>query len=187
MAFVGDKRELRLRVLGMHQERSASVDVRAQQAQAFVGSIPRLDYDEVQFVAQKILDDSLIARIDFEKIGEHAGGSISSLHGARLKQPTHRLSRIAVLGNDSFKRPSLAKRRGKLGANGIEMLLGFIFSGAFRLRRLTQVCDFSGQTGGSLRDTFEFHGNLPALSAKGFRLRRGGGNLGAKTMLFAAN
>ena len=77
MAFIRDKRELRLRVLRMHQECRAAVDVGAQQAQAFVGGVPRLDHDVVQFVAQKVFDDALVAGLNFEEIGEHAGGSVA--------------------------------------------------------------------------------------------------------------
>src|SRR5277367_5525027 len=91
-----------------------------------------------------------------------------------------------MLRNDRFKRSSLAERRGKLGANGVEVLLGFVFGRAFRVKRLTQVCNFSRQAAGALRDAFKFDGNLPALSAEGFRLRRSGRNLGAKTLLFAS-
>src|SRR5258707_3905288 len=58
------KRKLCLRVFRMHEECRAPVDVGAQQAQAFVGSVPRLDHDEVQFVAQKVFDNALIAGLD---------------------------------------------------------------------------------------------------------------------------
>ena len=76
MALIRDKRKLGLRVLGMDQECRASIDVGAQQAQAFVGGVPRLDDDVVQFVAQEVFDHALVARLDFEKIGEHSGGSV---------------------------------------------------------------------------------------------------------------
>ncbi len=117
MAFIRDEREPCLRVFRMHQECRAPVDVGAQQAQAFVGGVPRLDHDEVQFVAQEVFDDALIARFDFEEIGEHAGGSVPSLHGARLKKPPHRLGGVTVLGNDRFERTLLAERSGVFGTN----------------------------------------------------------------------
>ncbi len=108
----------------MHQKRRPPVDVGAQQAQAFIGRVPRLDHDEVQFVAQEVFDHPLIARLDFEEIGEHTGGSVSSLHCARLKQPPHRLGGIPVFGDDRFERSFLAQCRGVFGTDGIEMLLG---------------------------------------------------------------
>ena len=108
-AFIRDKRKLCLRVFRMHEECRAPVDVGAQQAQAFVGSVPRLDHDEVQFVAQKVFDNALIAGLDFEEIGEHTGGSVSSLQRARLKKPPHRLGGITVLGDDRFERTFLAE------------------------------------------------------------------------------
>ncbi len=135
MAFIRNKRKLRLRILGMHEEGGAPIDIGAQQAQAFVGRVPRLDHDEVQFVAQEIFDHALVARFDFKEIGEHSGGSVSSLHGARLKEPPHRLGGITVLGDDRFERSLLAERGGVFGTEGIEMLLGFVLSRAFVLDR----------------------------------------------------
>ena len=187
MAFIRDKRKLRLRVLGMDQECRAPVDVGAQQAQAFVGGVPRLDHDEVQFVAQKVFDHALIARLDFEEIGEHAGGSVSSLHRARLKKPPHRLGGITVLGDDRFERSLLAQRRGVFGADGVEVLLGFVLGRTLALEGLTQARDLGGQAAGALRNAFEFQSNLAALSAEGFRLRRGGCDLGSQTLLLAAD
>ena len=170
----------------MHKECRAPVDVGAQQAQAFVGCVPRLDHDEVQFVAQEVFHDALIAGFDFEKIGEHAGGSVSSLHCARLKKAPHRLGRITVLGDDGFERPFLAQRRGVFGADGVEVFLGVVLGRALRLQGLAQVRDLRGQAAGSLRNAFEFQSNLAALSAEGFRLRRGGCDLGPQTLLLAA-
>ena len=125
-AFIGDERKLRLRIFRMHQEGCAPIDVGAQQAQAFVGGVPRLDHDVIQFVAQEVFDHALVARIDFEEIGEHAGGSVSALQRARLKQAPHRLGGITVLGDDGFERSLLAERGGVFGADGVEMLLGFV-------------------------------------------------------------
>jgi hypothetical protein len=73
--FVEDEGKLGLRVFGMNQEGGAAVDVGAQQAQAFVGSVPGLDHDVVQFVAQEVFDHALVARLDFEEVGEHADGA----------------------------------------------------------------------------------------------------------------
>ena len=107
----------------MHQECRAPVDVGAQQAQAFVGGVPRLDHDEVQFVAQEVFDDALIARFDFEEIGEHSGGSVSSLQRARLKKPPHRFGGVTVLGDDRFERSFFAECSGVFGTDGVEMFL----------------------------------------------------------------
>ena len=70
--LVEDERELRLRIFGMDQERRAAIHVAAQQAQTFVGGVPRLHHDVVQLVAQEIVDHVLVAVFHFEKVGEHA-------------------------------------------------------------------------------------------------------------------
>ena len=70
--FIEYEREFRLRVLGMYEERRATINVGAQHAQAFVGCVPRLHDDIVEFVAQEIFDYPLVPRFDFQEIGEHA-------------------------------------------------------------------------------------------------------------------
>ena len=67
--------KLCLRIFGMNEECGAAIDVGAQQAQTFVGSIPRLHHDIVQLVAQEIIDHMFVAIVDFKKVGQHAGGS----------------------------------------------------------------------------------------------------------------
>ena len=119
----------------MNQECRAAVDVGAQQAQAFVGGIPALDDNVVQFVAQKIFDYAFVARIDFQKIGKHAGGSMSALQGARLEQPPHRLGRVPMLGDDGFERSLFAERGRVFGANRIEVPLGVVFLRALAFER----------------------------------------------------
>src|SRR6266404_2194830 len=63
----------------------------------------------------------------------------------------------------------------------------FVLGRTLRLDGLTQARDLRGQAAGSLRDAFEFQSNLTALSAEGFRLERGGCNLGPQTLLLAAD
>src|ERR1700681_2272897 len=67
------------------------------------------------------------------------------------------------------------------------MFLVFILGRTLRLDGLTQARDLSSQAAGSLRNAFEFQSNLTALSAEGFRLERGGCNLGPQTLLLAAD
>ena len=89
----------------------------------FIRGVPRLHHDEVQFVAQKVVDHILVAVFDFEKIGQHAYRSHPAIHCSRLEQPAHRLGRISVLGDDRFQRTFLADQAGIFRAQGIEMLL----------------------------------------------------------------
>ena len=70
--FADREGELRLRIFRMDKKRGASIDVSAEHAQALIGGVPRLDDDVVQFVTQEIFHDPLIARLDFQKIRQHA-------------------------------------------------------------------------------------------------------------------
>ena len=65
----------------MNQERRAAIDIAAQQAQAFVGGIPRLHDDVVQLVAQEVVDHMLVAIFDFEEVGQHADAARAHLAG----------------------------------------------------------------------------------------------------------
>ena len=87
--FINRKGKLGLRVLGMHQECRAAIHVGAEKTQAFIRSVPRLDHDVVQFVAQEIFDHAFVARLDFKEIGEHSRRSHPALHDSRLKEPPH--------------------------------------------------------------------------------------------------
>ena len=49
--FVHHERKLRLRIFRMHEERSPAVNVGSEQAQAFVGCVPRLHHDVIEFVS----------------------------------------------------------------------------------------------------------------------------------------
>ena len=102
-ALVHQERELRLRILRMDQERGPAIDIGAQQTHAFVGRVPRLHDDVVQFVAQEVFDNALVMRFDFEKIGQHADRGVTALQRARLKQAAYRFGGISVLGDDGFE------------------------------------------------------------------------------------
>ncbi len=111
----------------MNQEGGAAVNVAAQQAQAFVGRIPRLHDNVVQFVAQEVVDHVLIAAFDFKEIGEHADGSAAALQPTRSEELADRLGGIAVLGDDAFERTLLTHEGGVLAAQRVEVALGIGF------------------------------------------------------------
>ena len=172
-ALIGDEGKLRLRILGMNEERCAPVHVGAQQAQAFVGRIPGLHHDVIQLVAQEVFHHSFVARLDFEEIRQHSGRSVPALHCARLKQPAHRFGRISMLGDDGLERSFLAEGCGIFRADRVEVTSWFRSPAARLLsRRLTRAADFCGQAAGSLRDGFKLQRDLAALSAEGFRPAR---------------
>ena len=100
--FVEDEGELGLRILGMNQKSGAAVDVAAQQAEALVGSVPGLDHDVVQFVAQEVFHHALKARLDFKKIRKHADRGKAALHNSRLEKAANRFGRVAMLGDNRF-------------------------------------------------------------------------------------
>ena len=87
----------------MHEEGRASIHVGAQHAQAFVGRVPRLHHDVIQFVAQEVFDHALVPRFHFEEIRKHAHRRKPALHHPGLKQPTNRLGRISMFGDDGFE------------------------------------------------------------------------------------
>ena len=132
--FIEDERELGLRVFGMNEERGASVDVGAQHAQAFVGRVPGFDDDVVQFVAQEVFDHALVARFDFEEVGQHADRREAALHHSGLKQAAHGFGGVSVLGDDGFERSFLAESGRIFGAENVEIRLGIEFRPASSVR-----------------------------------------------------
>ncbi len=129
----------------MHQKRRTPVHIRAQQAEAFIRGVPRLHDDVVQLVAEKVLDHAFVARINFQKIRQHANRRRSALKHSGLKQSPHRLCGIAVFGNDGFQRATLAQSRSELCAQSVQMLLGFGFLAAFVFEQLASLSNFLGQ------------------------------------------
>src|SRR5258708_6487556 len=92
----------------MHEEGGAPFNIGAQHAQAFINRVPGFDDNVVQFVAQEVFNDALIARLDFEEISQHTDRSASALKCAGLKQAAHGLGGITVLGDDRFERYAVA-------------------------------------------------------------------------------
>src|ERR1700692_750825 len=109
LALIRNERKLGLRIFGMDEESCSAVDVGTQQAQAFVGGVPRFDHDVIEFVAEEVFDDALVARLNLEEIGKHSGGSIAALQASRLKQAAHCLGRVPVLGDNRFERTFFAE------------------------------------------------------------------------------
>ena len=103
------KRKLGLRVFRMDQEGGAAIDVGAQHAEAFVGGVPGLHHDVIQFVTQKVFHHALVSRLDFQEVGEHAYRREPALHDARLKQAAHGFGRVSMLGDDGLERTFLAQ------------------------------------------------------------------------------
>ena len=121
--LVEEERELRLRIFGMDEEGRTAIHVGAQQAQTFVGRVPRLHHDVVQFVAQEIVNHMLVAIFNFEKVGQHAGRRATFFHRARGEQLAYRFGGIAMLGDDGFERTPLAHGAGVFAAQRIQMAL----------------------------------------------------------------
>ena len=59
----------------MDQEGCAAIGVALEQTHAFLGRVPRFDYDVVQLVAEEVIYHGFILVIDFEKVGKHSGRS----------------------------------------------------------------------------------------------------------------
>ncbi len=183
--FIELEREPRLRIFRMNQEGGASIDIAAQQAQAFIGGVPRFHDDVVQLIAQKIVDHVLVATLDFEEIGEHAHRCTAALQRSRSEQLAHGFGGIAMLGDDAFQRTFLAHQRGVLAAQGIKMALGVGFGCAFPFELLASLGDLRGQCRDALRCAFKFQTQLAALAAEAFQLLIGSGGLVEQALGFA--
>ena len=59
-----------------------AVDVGAQKLQALIGGVPRLHDNEIQFVAEEIVNDVLVLSFDFEEVSEHADRSAGAVERA---------------------------------------------------------------------------------------------------------
>jgi hypothetical protein len=114
--FVEDEGKLGLRIFGMNQKSGAAINVAAQQAQAFIGCVPALDHDVVQFVAEKVFNHAFETRLDLKKIREHADRREAALHHSRLEQAANRFGGVAMFGDDRFQRSLLAESGGEFGA-----------------------------------------------------------------------
>src|SRR5271167_3201177 len=125
----------------MNQKSSAAIDVAAQQAEAFVGSVPGFDHDVIQFVAQEVFHHALEARLNLEKIGEHSDRREAALHHSRLEQATHGFGRVTVLSDNRFERTFFPESRGKFGAEQIEMTLGSGFLEALGVEQAAKLAD----------------------------------------------
>ena len=95
---------------------------------AFIGGVPGLDHDVIQLVAQEVFDHMLIAVSTSRKSASTPTGASPPFIAPDLEQPPHRVGRVAVLGDHRFQRALLAQGSGVFGAQGIEMVLGFVSS-----------------------------------------------------------
>src|ERR1700683_1865820 len=170
-SFVEDERKLGLRILRMNQKGRAAIHIAAQQSQAFIGSVPRIDHDVVQFVAQEVFDHALETRLDLKKIRENADWRESALHYSRLKKAANRFCRVAMLRDDGFERSFFPQSGGELCPQQIEMTLGSSFFRTFRFDRPAKLTDLFGNSGDALRHGFKLESKLAALSTEGFYLK----------------
>src|SRR4051794_3439799 len=99
-----------------------------KQVHALIGGVPRLDDDVVEFVAKEIVDNMLVLVLNFEEVGENAGGRGATLHRARLKQAADGVGGVAMLGDHGFKRGAFALVGGEFGAHLVKLLLTFRLS-----------------------------------------------------------
>ena len=126
----------------MHEERGAAVNVRAQHAETFVHRVPGLHDNVVEFVAQEVFDNGLVAGLNFEKIRENAHGGASALHGTGLEEPADGLGGISMFGDDGFEGSSFAECRGKFRAQAIEMVFALGFLAALEFQQFASAGDF---------------------------------------------
>ncbi len=101
----------------MHQEGGTAGDIGLKQAHACISGIPAADHNEVEFVAQKFVNDTLVTAIDLEEVSKRAQGRRSVLvFRLRAEDIANGIRGVAVLANQSFKRTAASIERGRLGA-----------------------------------------------------------------------
>src|ERR1039458_2408281 len=154
----------------MDEEGGPAIDAGAQHTQAFVGGVPGLHHDVVQFVAEEVFYDTLVAWLDFKEIGEYTDGREAAVHHAGLKEAADGFGRVSVLGDDRFERPLFAKGSREFRAENVEVGLGARLLQLFLFDQAAELADFFGDAGDALGDTFKFESELSALSAEGFDL-----------------
>ncbi len=169
--LIQHERKFSLRVLRVDEESRASVDIGAQHAEAFVSGVPGFDHDVVELIAQKIFDDTLVARFDFEEVGQHAHWRQAALHHPGLEQAAHRFCGVSVLGDDGLERAFFAESGRVFGAEHVEVRLASRFVELLGFDQAAKLADFFRDPADPLRDGFEFEGELSTLSAKSFHLQ----------------
>ena len=70
----------------MYEERRAPIYVAFEQPQAFIGGIPGLHHDVIQFIAQEVFHYVLVLVFHFEEVGQHSGWGVAFAQSARLKR-----------------------------------------------------------------------------------------------------
>ncbi len=122
----------------MNEEGGPPGDVGAKKADALIGSIPALDYDEIKFFAKKLIDHGAVLPFDFEEVGEGADGG--KVGGLRLRSSAggaedvfDGVGRVAVVSDQAFQRAATAVERCELPAQLIPATfgLGLLFSASF--------------------------------------------------------
>jgi hypothetical protein len=83
------------------EEGGAADDVGGEEADAGVGCVPAFDDDEVELVAEELIDDGLILAVDFEEVGEGTDGGEAGLAGAGDEEVAHSVSGVAVLTDEA--------------------------------------------------------------------------------------
>src|SRR5690242_3178962 len=156
------KGKARLRILRVHQEGGAPVHIAAQQAQAFVGGVPGLHHNVVEFVAQEIFHHVLVTVFDFQEVGQHARGSQPALHAAGLKQAPHRFGGITVLCDHRLQRGPASQKGSVLGAQAVQPALAFRFGRALHFDPLPHVYNLLPQGCHPVRSGFKAQRELPA-------------------------
>src|ERR1700756_2316473 len=100
----------------MNEEGGTTIDVAAQQTQAFVGGIPGFHHNVVELIAQEVFDHALMLGFHLEEVSEYAGGSESTLELSGLEEAANGFGGVTVFGDDGRQRSFLAEGGSVLGA-----------------------------------------------------------------------
>ena len=186
----GIEGELGLRIMRMHEEGCAAIDIALEQAHAFVGGVPAFDDDVVELVAQVLVDDAFVLAFDFKKIGERTDGgeaSATSAGGVAIgaEELAYGVGGVAVLADEAFERIAAAGERGVFGAERIAAAAGLGFFGAGLLDLGAEREDLLLEARESFGDGFELQRCLTALGAEMFEIAAGSIHLAGETLGFA--
>jgi hypothetical protein len=165
-------------------------DVGLEQADAGVGCVPTANDDIVQFIAQELIDDSLVLAVDLDEVGECAKRGDATvllaalqMAGVGAEDVAHGVGGVAVFADEGFERAAAAVERGGFGAEFVAAAAGGGLLSALRIACLAEVGDLGREALEALCDTFKGELCLSALHAQLFEFGAGGRRFGGEALL----
>src|SRR6266568_7509884 len=130
----------------MNEEGGAAIDAGFEDADAFFGSIPTLDYDVIQLVAQKLVDHSFVRTANLDEVGQGAYGGHSVGEGSRLQETAHRFGGVTVISDQGIEGVAPANCGGMFAAELVSAGTQGILFATTSLQGFAQLGNFGLET-----------------------------------------